>query len=865
MNRPAVWRALIALVVLGITGFFAATKPARLGLDLRGGTQIVLQTMDSPTTKADAAATDRTLEVLRRRVDALGVSEPTLARSGNNRIIVELPGVTDAAGAEAAIGKTAQLTFHPVLGAGNPAQLPPSQVAPPSPGTAPATPAPSASVAPPAPTSSPTALGRGTPGSMVPVAYRQPLDQATPAPATPVPAPAGTPAATPSAPATPPPGGVKPATPFNPTLPEQTVLDDNGQPIMIGPAALTGDGVGDANVVTSQQTGARSVSIDFRGDGGAKWEKLTAAAACQPPGDPRRRIAIVLDGKVISSPQVETSVQCNVGIVGGSTQITGRFTDQQARDLAVLIKGGALPVPVETISRSFVGPTLGQKAIDQSVKAAIIGFVITALFFGYIYRLVGALAVLALVSYGVIAYGSLVALGATLTLPGLAGLLLSAGLAIDANVLAFERAREEYAGQRSPRLLAALDNGYNRALSAILDSNATTILAAGLLFMLATGPVKGFGVTLTIGTLASMVSALLVSRVLTDLAVSRGFVRRRAMISGIGAVGRFRRFVEARNPDIMSRYRLWFTITTAALVLALAGLFVRGVNWGIDFTGGRVVQYSTARQVPVEAVRSAVAGAGFKTAVVQETGDANRPNISIRTGSASDADEAKIRAAVQNVAGDIKLVSDERVGPTLGNELRNKAILALFIALVVQLGYLAIRFRWTFAAAAVTAIFHDVLIVLGIFVWLGKPIDSLFLASALTIIGVSVNDTIITLDRVRETWGNNRTKPLPGIINRAILQTSPRTINTTFGALFILGALLFLGGTSLSDFALALVVGQLVGTYSSAFFVSPLVVQLEKLNSAPPPMPKKRVGSAAAGRRRGPQPIFQTRGGGAVR
>lgn len=868
MNRAPVWRALVALIVVGLTGFFALTNSPRLGLDLRGGTQIVLQTKDSPTTKATSAATDRTLEVLRRRVDALGVSEPTLARSGTNRIIVELPGVTDAASAEAAIGKTAQLTIHPVLGdattAATPSTAPTASGAP--------LPVPSATVAPPASapaapstSSSPAALGRPgeTTPALVPAAYVQ---QASPSPSPSA-------SASPAASATPSPavtpgqddGAVQQASSFDPTKASQTIADDNGGAITIGPAALTGNDVGDASVQSSQQTGALSVSVDFRGGGGGKWEKLTAQAACQPTGDPKRRIAIILDGKVISSPQVDPSVQCNVGIVGGSTQITGSFNQKQANDLAVLIKGGALPVPVETVSRSFVGPTLGKTAIHKSILAAIIGFIITALFFSVVYRIVGVLAVLALLSYGVIAYGTLVALGATLTLPGLAGLLLSAGLAIDANVLAFERAREEFAGQRAPRLIASLDNGYNRALSAIVDSNATTVLAAALLFLLATGPVRGFGVTLAIGTLSSMVSALLVSRVLTDFVVQRGLVRKRPRISGIGAIGRFRTMVEQRNPDIMTRYKLWFTITTVALVVALAGIFVRGFNFGIEFTGGRVVQYTPSHSVSVEDARAAVTSAGFPTAVVQETGDQGKPDISIRTGNVSDADEARIKTALTKVAGDVKLVSDDKVGPTLGTELRNKAILALFIALAVQLLYLAVRFRWTFAAAAVTAIFHDVLIVLGLFVWLGKPIDSLFLASALTIIGVSVNDTIITLDRVRETWGANRTKPLPGIINKAILSTSPRTINTTLGALFILGSLLFLGGTSLSDFALALVVGQVVGTYSSAFFVSPLIVQLEKLNSAPPPMPKRRVSSSSSARRRGPQPIFSTRGGGAVR
>src|SRR4051794_26077299 len=352
MSRASQVRALLALAVLALSAFFAITHDPRLGLDLRGGTQIVLETQDSPTTKADRTSTDRALEVLRRRVDALGVAEPSLARSGDRRIIVELPGVQDPRKASDTIGRTAQLTFHPVLGAVNQGQ--------PAPAPAPAP--------------------------------DEQLDTSKPL-----------------------------------TLP-----DDSGQALQLAAAALTGEGVKDAHSALDQQFGAsRYVGIDFTGKGDRAWSKLTADAACAPPGDPTRRVAIVLDGKVISSPQVDPSVQCGVGIVGGSTQITGSFTAREAADLAALVKGGALPVPVEVIEQRTVGPTLGAEAIDASAEAAVIGLALTGLFLVVVYRLVGFLAAVGLASYGLISYGALVALGATLTLPGLAGLLLSAGLAID--------------------------------------------------------------------------------------------------------------------------------------------------------------------------------------------------------------------------------------------------------------------------------------------------------------------------------------------------------------------------------------------------------------------------------------------------
>lgn len=757
MSRAPLVRALVALTVLGLSLLAALTQSPRLGLDLRGGTQIVLETRDGPGVRAGADATDRAVEVLRRRVDALGVSEPTLARSGERRIIVELPGVQDPAEAAAVIGRTAQLTFHPVTGT---------------------------------------------------------------------------------------PGGPVPAAPVDPSA-AAVLADESGQPLAIGPAALTGEGVG-AATAELDQFGAPLVTIEFRGDGQGRWEQLTGAAACAPPGSPQRRVAIVLDSTVISSPQVDPSVRCDVGIVGGSTQITGSGSQAEARDLAVLVQGGALPVPVEIVQQSTVGPTLGRDAIDASGRAGLIGLVLTGIFLVVVYRLLGALAALALATYGLISYGALVALGATLTLPGLAGLLLSAGLAIDANVLVFERAREEHAS--GGRLRGALRTAYAKALSAIADSAVTTLLAAGLLFALASGPVRGFGVTLVVGTLASLVSALVVARALTDLVADRGWLQLRPALSGVATPGRVRTWLTRRDPDLMRHRRRWLAVSAVALVLAGTGVVTRGLNLGVEFTGGRLAEFTTTREVDVDDAREAVARAGFPTAVVQRVG---QDDVSVRTGRISDAEQERIRLALAGQGGAADRVRDETVGPTLGAELRDKALLALGVALLAQLAYLAVRFRWTFAAGAVLAMLQDVALVVGIFAWLGKPIDGVFLAAALTIIGVSVNDSIVTLDRVRELWAGHGAWPLPRVINRAVLETAPRTVNTGIGAVFILAALTLLGGSSLTDFALALLLGLLVGTYSSAFTAAPLVLLLEARSSTPPPLPKRAAPATRAERARG--------------
>ncbi|MER5418858.1 protein translocase subunit SecD [Streptosporangium roseum] len=746
MSRAPVVRAVTAFAVIALSLFIALTMTPRLGLDLRGGTQIVLETRDSPTVKADAEATDRTLEVLRRRADALGVADAPLARSGERRIIVELPGLQDPTKAAEVIGKTAQLTFHPVI-----------------------------------------ALA----------------DAAT-----------------------------------TPKEGEQIIPDEDGVKLLVGPARLTGDGVEDAQAGTDPQQGSGwYVTVDLRDGGRKAWAGLTGEAACNPAGDPKRRVAIVLDSKVVVSPQVNEGVACNVGLPGSSTQITGSFTAEEAADLAALIKGGSLPVPVEIIEQRTVGPTLGAAAIASSAQAAVIGVLLTALFIVVIYRLVGFLAAIALACYALISYAALVALGATLTLPGLAGFVLAIGMAVDANVLVFERAREEYAV--GPRLRPALEKGFRNAWSAVADSNITTLLAAGLLFFLASGPVRGFGVTLSIGVIASLVTAMVITRVLAEWAVTRRPVARRPALTGLADIGRVRTWLNARKPGLMRHRTVYFVVTGVLVAVAVAGVAVRGVNFGVEFTGGRLVEYSTSVPITADAARELVGEAGFPNAVVQ----ASDADISVRTGQIGAADLARIEAALESGAGQITKERDELIGPSLGDELRRNALIALAVALAAQLVYLAFRFRWTFGLATVLALVVDSAIVVGAFAWLGKPVDGVFLAAMLTVIGYSVNDKVVVFDRVRELWGMRPRTPFAEVAETAILQTVPRTVNTGLGALFILAALAVLGGDSLTDFAVALLIGIVVGTLSSALVAAPLAIEFEKRGSAPPPQPPRKRAS----------------------
>ena len=748
--RPAVWRAIAAFVVIAGSLALALTGSAKLGLDLRGGTQIVLETKSTDRVTADAESTDRALEVLRGRVDALGVSEPTLARSGENRIIIELPGVQDPREAAEVIGKTAQLTFHEVL------SIPP-------------------------------------PGS------EPPKEQAEG---------------------------------------EQVVNDEDGNPIVIGEPLLDGNGVSDAAAATPEQgVGQWVVNVDFNGEGRGGWRQLVSdACANQEAG---QRVAILLDDEVISSPGVVPDL-CAAG-GGTSTSISGSFTQATANDLAVLIKGGALPVPVEVIEQRTVGPTLGEAAIDASIDAAIIGIALTGLFILFVYRLVGLMATIALAGYALIAYGLLVWLGATLTLPGLAGFVLAIGLAIDANVLVFERAREEYAARQQSGLSPALSTGFTKAWSAILDSNVTTLLAAALLFFLASGPVKGFGVTLSIGVLASMFSALVVARVLAEWTVKRQPVRARPGLSGIAGEGRLRKWLTEDGPSLMRRSGTWIAVTVLIGVVSLIGIVGRGLDLGVEFTGGRLLEFSTSSTLDPETAREAVSDAGYPTAIVQSSsGDGESENVTVRSSKLTNDQAFEIEQALGTVAKDVTKERDELIGPSLGDELRNKALIAFAVAIAAQMIYLAWRFRWTFAAAAVLSMSSVVLTVVGVFAWLGKPIDGVFLAAVLSIIGLAVNDTIVVFDRIREHTRENRKRPLREVVNEAILQTVPRTVNTGLGAMFILAALAVLGGSSLTDFAIALLLGLGIGILSTIFTASALAVVFEERWPFDPTDPKNR-------------------------
>lgn len=804
------WRVLITLFALVTSIYVAVTQDPNLGLDLKGGTQVTLDLEARPGEELTSGAANETVEILRKRVDSLGVAEPSLEVANNKRIIVSLPGLEDPEQAVETIGKTAQLTIHPVIGAA-------SQPAPPQTTTPPAAESGTPTTAPVAVTST-TSAGLGATNSPSNVVLGQEAPTTT-APATP----------TTAAPVT---TTAPPATDPNASAPAQdqtgaiTATDDSGTAYNLGPAVVTGDGIAGAQAMPPD-TGHTTwyLTVDFKGEGAKAWTKLTAEEACKPQTDISRQSAFVLDGKIIQMSGPASTIQCGVGITGNTTEITGIATAEEVKEIALLIRGGALPVNVTIASQQVVGPELGQDAIDSSILAVLIGGAVTILYILLYYRGLGLMAAVALAAYAIISYAVLLLLGLTLTLPGIAGFVLAVAMAMDSNVLVYERIKEEFASGRSMKQAATL--GFKNAFTAIQDSNTTTFLAAATLFFIAVGEVKGFGVTLVIGTAVSIFVTLVVLRTLTSGILSLRWAANRPGFLGMHVGAKFRKHMNENPPNLMKASK-WFMIVSVGLtLLALAGVGVKGINYGIEFAGGRLIEYKTTTPVDVDVARDRVAGLGFEQAVVQR---ANESNTSIRLKEVTKEQEPKIDELMKELGGGTaERAQDTTIGPSFGKELKRNATIGLIVGIGLQLAYVAWRFRWTFGIGAVLAMIHDAVLVLGLFAWLGKPFDAIFLASLLTIVAFSVNDTVVVFDRIREQRRRRTGESFARVVSDACAQTFPRTINISLSALFILFALYFFGGVTLSDFALALICGVITGIYSSVMIASPIAVLLERL------------------------------------
>lgn len=593
-------------------------------------------------------------------------------------------------------------------------------------------------------------------------------------------------------------------------------IEDNEPILLEKQALLTGDTISDAEVRFDQSSfNEPAVSIKFNAEGAKKFGEITAANI-------GKRLAIVLDGKIQSAPRIKDAIPSGEGI------ITGRFDIEQAQDLALVLRIGALPAPMFIEEERTVGPLLGQDSINKGVRATFIGGAMVFVFMAIYYLIAGLVANIALILNLLIITGCLGMLpymfpgvSATLTLPGIAGMALALGMAVDANVLINERIREELTLGRN--LKAAIANGYNRAFSAIFDSNVTTLIAAFLLFQFGTGPIRGFAVTLTIGLMASMFTAIVVTRTIFEVILKFGWLKSFPMLRLIGET----------KLDFIGKRKIFYVISLAVIIAGLVVFFKKGPNaFGIDFAGGQLQEYSFKNPPQIDKVRQLLKDLNLGDASIQQFRD--NPNaVLIRTkADKNQVLMAKLKEVFPNE--DVQMLRIEHVGPVAGQHLKGKAVQAIFWSLIGILIYVAIRFKhFNFAVAGVIALIHDVLVALGFLVVTGRQIDLLTVTAFLTIAGYSINDTIVIYDRVRENMRSSRKMGLGELINLSVNQTLSRTILTSGVTLFVVFAILFYGGEVLSNFAFTLVVGFISGVYSTVFIASPLVLAWQKKRVKP--------------------------------
>lgn len=567
-------------------------------------------------------------------------------------------------------------------------------------------------------------------------------------------------------------------------------------------AEMTGSSIRSAMVVRSN-LGEPEIDFTLNSEGAETFATLTRANVGE-------RLAIVLDGQLYSAPVIRSPIETGRG------QITGQFDQREAFELANVLEN-PLRAPLKIEASSQVDPTLGKDSIQSGIKAAIYGTIAVSLFMLVYYMLAGVVANVALLLNIVILLGVMCSIGTTLTLPGIAGIVLTVGMAVDANVLIYERIREEAAKGKSLR--GAIAAGYSRAFGTIFDSNLTTLISSVILIFLGTGPVKGFGVSLTIGVAASMFTALVVTRLMFDFMVDRNLIKSVKMLQIVGDT----------KIDFLKFAKPAFIVSWMLIVLGLGyGLYRGKTAFGIDFVGGDTSRYSFTTKVGEDDIRSALAKANLTDAVIQYQRDLSSGRETLRVDSPSGtADKAKeVLTAMPNAS--FRLLSQEHIGPTVGAEIQRSAIIAGLLSLFGILVYVAFRYEFSFAVGTVVAIIHDVLITTGWYFLSGRQINATMVAAILTIIGFSINDTIVIFDRIREDLKLGMHGSFRDIINRALNQTLSRTIITSGTVFLATGALFFFGGGAINDFAFTFLVGILTGTYSTIYIASALVLWWHK-------------------------------------
>ncbi|MER8485149.1 protein translocase subunit SecDF [Mesorhizobium sp. M1322] len=666
-----------------------------------------------------AAALTQSIEVVGRRVNELGTTEPIIQRQGSDRIMVQVPGLQDPQRLKDILGQTAKLTFQMVD------QSIPVEEA---------------------------ISGRPPAGSTVMYSTDEPRV---------------------------------------PHLIENRII-------------VSGENLVDAQATFDQRTNEPVVSFRFDSRGATRFGQATQANV-------GRLFAIILDDEVISAPQIREP------ILGGTGQISGSFTVESANDLAVLLRAGALPADLTIVEERTVGPSLGSDSIEAGQFASIIAGILVVGFMLFAYGKLGLIANIALLANVALIIAILSVLGATLTLPGIAGIVLTMGMAVDSNVIIFERVREENRQGRS--IVQSMDSGFRQALATVVDANVTTLIAAVILFFLGSGPIKGFAVTLAIGIVTTVFTAFTLTRWLVAFWLRRQ--RPKTMPSGV-----MRLVPDDTRVPFMAFRKYAFTLSLLLSIASAVLFFTVGMNYGIDFRGGSSIEVQAkGQQADIGDIRERLTGLELGEVQVQEFGSARDVLIRIGTQGGGDIAEQsaveKVRSALET---DYEFRRIEVVGPTVSSELAFNGTMGVLASLLAMLVYIWIRFEWQFGLGAIISTFHDVILMVGFYVVAGIEFNLTSIAAILTIVGYSINDTVVVYDRVRENLRRYKRMPIAELLDLSMNQTLARTVLTGVTTLFALAALSIWGGEVIQSFTIAMIFGILAGTYSSIFVAGPLLI-----------------------------------------
>ncbi|MFL5933868.1 MAG: protein translocase subunit SecD [Gaiellaceae bacterium] len=833
--------ALVGVALLAIPSS-PAHKKVTLGLDLQGGLEVVLKAVPPKGKTCDAACMDRSISIMRSRIDKLGVSEPEIRKQGSNQIVIQLAGVHDVNKAAQIIGTTAQLQFYdfendltgPSNNGGQPVasgslfKLLKAVEKDTKKGT-------------------PTAyylfnkkkqVIAGPEDTVKKLLDTPKLDGKQPKGSTILAVPHKTTVV--SCDATTGCLGQQQADAaartlyylfkYDPENPTNPVPEAKGDDLKLSSIRADISTQGQGNVV----------QLGFTGEGAKKFHDITrleaqrgaqaASAAGQTGNDPAtvqqfaQHFAIVLDNELRSTPYIDYKQNpdgIDPSVNGAEISNINSFTE--AKDLALVLQTGALPVEFQQIERTDVSATLGKDSLKEAKTAALIGLLVVALFLLILYRFLGVVAVIGLGIYAAFLYAAILIFGVTLTLPGFAGLVLTIGVAADANVVIFERIKEEVRAGKSVR--AAISAGYAKGFHTIIDANVVTAITAVVLFLVATAGVKGFALMLLIGTVMSLLTAVAATRaILTMLAGFEWFDNPKLM----GAQGEPPKWIRR---DFIGLRNRWFAISGVFLVLSAGAIAVKGLNLGIDFEGGTQITFSTPQAVPLDQVRAQAAEIGQGGAYIQGKGTsvgADRyKTFQIRTESLEQREQGRLTTDLQDTFNAEK-IGVKNVSASFGRQIAKGALLAVFASLLLIVLYISLRFEPKFAGPVIIALLHDVLITVGIYALLGREVTTATVAAVLTVLGYSIYDTIIIFDRIRENTPLMKRASFRVMANVSLWETIPRSLATTFITLLPISALYLFGGETLKDFAFALLIGIGAGAYSSIFIAAPLLAMLKE-------------------------------------